>query len=99
MISKGKVIQERRDFLKLSLITATYLLVGCGNGGGSSNNTINNETNKDGLIINATLNIPPLINPEVDSNGIKNIIYQYKKQLIIFIKIKLQIHLASIKVI
>ena len=69
MIAK-KIIQKRRDFLKLSLVTATYLLAGCG-GGGSSNNTTNDETNKDGLIINASLNIPPLIDPKVDSSGVK----------------------------
>jgi FtsP/CotA-like multicopper oxidase with cupredoxin domain len=56
-------MKERREFLKLSLVTATYLLVGCGGSGGSSD--------KNGLIINASLNIPPLIDPTVDINGVK----------------------------
>jgi FtsP/CotA-like multicopper oxidase with cupredoxin domain len=63
-------MKKRRDFLKLSLVTATYLLVGCED---RLKHGINDNitTNKSGLIINAPLSIPPLIDPELDVNGVK----------------------------
>jgi FtsP/CotA-like multicopper oxidase with cupredoxin domain len=59
---------NRRDFIKLSAITAEVLLVGCAP---RRNKTNTAQTNSTGLLINQTLAIPTLINPTADSNGVK----------------------------
>lgn len=59
----------RRNFIKLSFVCATYLLVGCNSDKNSTSS--NNTVSLDGFLINQNLNIPALLNPTPDINGIK----------------------------
>ena len=52
---------HRRNFMKLSLVSATYLLSACNAG----------ESSLDGFLINQALSIPPLLDPIPDVNGVK----------------------------
>lgn len=58
---------HRRNFVKLSLVSATYLLSACNAGESSSNKS----ANLDGFLINQALSIPPLLDPIPDVNGVK----------------------------
>ena len=60
---------NRRDFLKLSFATATLLLAGCRSKSSEMINTT--KTDSTDLLINQDLNIPTLLDPIADINGVK----------------------------
>jgi len=64
---------KRRDFLKISAIASIYILTGCESKKGNcdkENKNLSSTDNKDGLILENNLNIPTLLNPELE-NGVK----------------------------